>query len=139
MSPWLLAALVIVPAGLLYSYLVHRRTLTHIQKRLAGSPEISPEGFASAHFPPEQALVAQRVHRVFLETAQVAVRRAGPDDRLVEDLRLDDLDSMATVEFVLALEKEFGLKLSEAEMAKAKTLREIIIILSERLDSSPGK
>ena len=33
---------------------------------------------------------------------------------------------MATVEFVLALEKEFEVKLPDAEMAKARTLRDII-------------
>ncbi len=63
------------------------------------------------------------------------MRCVHPDDRLVEDLRLDDLDSMATVEFILALEKEFGVKLPEAEMARARTLRDIIEHLTLHLPS----
>lgn len=90
------------------------------------NPAHSPDSFAREYFPDSRIDIAQRVHRTFLETAPFDAQRAHPDDKLVDDLRFDDFDSMATVDFVLALEEEFEMKLPDAEMANARTLRDII-------------
>jgi acyl carrier protein len=103
-----------------------RRATSQAHKHLAKNPERTSAEFAAAYFPNGQAETAVRVHQVFLAVAPLDVRCVHPDDRLVADLRLDDLDSMAFVEFTLALEKEFGVNLPETEMARARTLRDIV-------------
>jgi len=112
-----------------------RRHEEAIARLALGFRETSAD-FARTHFA-ARTEIAERVHRVFLATAPLSAaeaQRVQPDDRLVDDLRFDDLDSMATVEFVLALEQEFKTKLPEAEMARVRTLRDII----DYLAANPG-
>jgi acyl carrier protein len=55
---------------------------------------------------------------------------------------MDALDSMATLEFILSVEKEFSIKLPEADFAQILTLRDLSAcvarLLAERATRPPG-
>jgi acyl carrier protein len=61
----------------------------------------------------------------------VDLSRLHPDDRIVEDIRMDALDSMSTVEFILEVEKEFGISIPDAAAEKMRTLRDAIDYVSQ--------
>ena len=57
----------------------------------------------------------------------------GPDDAFVRDLRMDELDSMSTVELVLDLEKRFGIEIPDEDAQKILTFRELVDYLEPRV------
>ncbi|GHB79267.1 MULTISPECIES: acyl carrier protein [Streptomyces] len=58
-----------------------------------------------------------------------------PADQIAPDSTLDDLglDSLATVEFALALEKDLGVEISDDEVADLERLDKITALIERRL------
>ncbi|MCW8100315.1 acyl carrier protein [Streptomyces tauricus] len=58
-----------------------------------------------------------------------------PADQITPDSTLDDLglDSLATVEFALALEKDFDVEISDDEVADLERLDKITALIERRL------
>ena len=56
-----------------------------------------------------------------------------PDDRLAEDLRMDELDSLALTAFVLAIEEAYDIDLEDVAMASARPLRDVVLIVERAL------
>ena len=64
------------------------------------------------------------------------MRALEPDDDLSGDYALIwDLDSMADVEIIIALEDQFGVKFSDEEAVQMKTIRDIAEGVVEKLNS----
>jgi D-alanine--poly(phosphoribitol) ligase subunit 2 len=76
--------------------------------------------------------VEERVLAVLAQVAEDDVVREEPDLRLFEQ---DVLDSLRTVELIVALSDEFGVELSPAELDRAlwATPRLIVSFMEERL------
>lgn len=108
-----------------------RRALAHLAK----NPPLAPATFAATHFPANQATIARRLRELLAPHLPFDLARLHPDDRLVEDLRMDALDSMSTVEFILSVEKEFSVKITEAEAAKLRTFRDVIACVARLLSA----
>jgi acyl carrier protein len=71
----------------------------------------------------------------------VLVRIAGvPVDRLAPDTRLDalGLDSLAMLEVGLALQKELGVEIDDAEVAGAQTVSDLAAVGHRALHSDAG-
>ena len=49
-----------------------------------------------------------------------------PNDRFVEDLRMDALDSMATVKYVIEIEKEFGIEIPDSAAEEMITFQSVV-------------
>ena len=108
--------------------LERRRALDH----LAQHPPLDPAVFGQTYFPADQAEVARRLRELLTPHLPFDLARLHPDDRLVEDLRMDELDSMATVEFILDVEKDFSVRIPDAEAARIRTVRELTAHLTAR-------
>jgi acyl carrier protein len=127
-SAKVLAAFTLV-VGLALSWRsVHRRD-ARARKRaanhMAKNPALDPAVFAATYFPADQAAVARRLRELLTPHLPFDLARLHPDDRMVADLRMADLDSMTTVGFMLSFEKEFSIKRAEAEVAHILTLRDL--------------
>jgi acyl carrier protein len=118
-----------VIAGLPVSWFYTRRREARDRARaiahLAKNPPLAPAAFAATYFPAEHAAIAHRLRELLAPHLPFDVARLHPDDRLVEDLRMDALDSMSTVDFLLSVEKEFSIELPEAEVGRILTLRDL--------------
>lgn len=101
------------------------REQKRVADHMAKNPALDPADFAAKYFTPDQVAIARRLRELLVPHLEIDLARIHPDDRLVTDLRMDDLDSMATVEFVISVEKEFSIKLPEAEVAHILTLRDL--------------
>src|SRR5262249_39602994 len=100
---------------------VQRRVLKQMQLR----PSRTPEEFGRDLFPPASASIAARVREILGRHLAVDLSRLSPEDTFV-DLEMAELDSMATVGFVLDLEREFGIKIPNRDAARMKTFRNVV-------------
>jgi len=105
-----------------------RRALGH----MAGRESLSASQFANRYFSEDQIPVAEKLLGVLSRHLSVDLSRLCPDDRLVEDLRMDALDSMSTLEFMLDIEKELNVTIPNEAAAKMLTLRQVVEFVSAR-------
>jgi acyl carrier protein len=105
------------------------RALQHMH----GRPPLDDTDFGQRYFRAEQSDIAARVRRILAGHIPVDLSRLHPDDKLVEDIRMDALDSMSTVEFVLEVEKEFGISIPDSVAAEMRTLRDVIDYVTAHL------
>jgi acyl carrier protein len=131
--------LVLLGGGLVFlggGVLLHEWSNRRRAKRLlATRPALDPAAFGRAYFGqsgPRAALAAQ-VRDVLAEHVPYKLDGLGPDDAFVRDLRMDELDSMSTVELVLSLEKRFAIDIPDEDAQKILTFRELVDYLEPRV------
>lgn len=61
-----------------------------------------------------------------------------PTDRFVEDLLMDDFDSMSTVEFVIEIEKEFGIEIPNEVAEKMTSFQSVVDYVAEAVRFKPN-
>ena len=127
--------LVIVVAGGLASSMLHRWTARRIRKLLGCRPQLSPEQFASTYFGETctRAALARRVHNALGEVLGISVSGLHPEDRFVRDLRMDEIDSLLTNEFIKKIELELRTKVPRDVAQRILTVRELIDDLESRV------
>ena len=105
------------------------RALRHMHER----PLLDDTQFGQHYFPAEQSEIATRIRRILARHVPIDLSRLHPDDRLVENIRMDALDSMSTVEFVLEVEKEFGISIPDSVAEDMRTSRDIVDYVAAHL------
>ena len=72
--------------------------------------------------------IYQRVNTIFIEEFELEAEQLVPEATLYDDLGLDSLDA---VDMIVALEKEFGVKMKDEESIRAvRTLDDLYKLLS---------
>lgn len=110
------------------------RALRHMQGRQA----LDDIEFGHHYFPPSQAAIAARIRQILATHISVDLSRLHPDDQLVEDIRMDALDSMSTVEFVLEVEGEFGVSIPDAVAEEMRTARDVVEYVAAHSTKKPA-
>ena len=117
-----------VGIGVWFTHRQDRKKKGKLENLFHGRPRrndrsYAKEFFAETGIPLE---VIKSVRKVFTEFLGPEVRDLEPDDDLSGDYALIwDLDSMADVEILVALEEEFGIEFTDEEAVQLTTLREI--------------
>jgi acyl carrier protein len=106
-----------------------RRALRHMR----GRPSISDDDFGRLFFSPDRAEIAARLRKILSGHIDVGLSRLSPDDKLVQDIRMDSLDSMSTVEFVIDVEKHFGISIPDSIAERMQTLRDVADFVATHL------
>ena len=101
------------------------------QRHMEGREPLNNEDFGRRFFSPQLADIAAKLRVIMARHIPIDLSRLNPDDRIVEDIRMDALDSMATVEFILEIEKEFGISIPDADAARMRTLRDVTEFVSQ--------
>ena len=65
----------------------------------------------------------EKVRKIIADQLNIAEDRITPDVRLVEDLGIDSLD---TLEMLMALEDEYGIQISNEDAQELKTVQDIV-------------
>lgn len=109
------------------------REMDRVRARMAKNPALEANIFGKTYFPADQSAIASHLRQLLVPHLSLDLSRLHPDDQLVADLRMEDLDSMSTVEFVLSVEKGFAIKIPDAEIVKILTLRELTACIARLL------
>ncbi len=72
-----------------------------------------------------------QVKEIIVETLSCDAEQVVPEARLAEDL---EADSLAAVELSMALEEAFGLKIEDEEVAKFKTVADIVAYIKSHVN-----
>ena len=113
-------------------YVISQRR--RLKRLLAGREQISAPRFG-AHFyeDPARAEVASFIMQKLEELTGYTFTGAVPTDRVQEDLQLGELDSMASVEILVALEDHYRITVSDSEAVETKTIGDLVeLVLSKR-------
>jgi len=118
-------AVLISAAGVL---LYERHNRRGAERLLQGRPALDPAGFGQAYFgdSARRAQLAAEVREILAEQVPYSLAGLGSDDAFVQDLRMDALDSMSTVEFALGVEEHFGIKIPDADAERILTFRQLL-------------
>ena len=125
---------VLVTAGasvFVYEWLNRRRA----RRRLSTRPQVSAAAFARNHFGESEARgrLATEVYAILSHHLPYPLAGLSPDDTFIDDLRMDALDSLAAVEFVVEIEKQFGITIPDADAQAMRTLRDLVDYLEPRV------
>ena len=123
----------IVAFSVLFVVLLDLRYKRTARRHLAGRPRRSSAEFGR-EFYPGQASIAAEMRDILAEHLPVDLSQVEPSDQPVRDLRMDDLDSLATVDFVVALEGHFGIKIENADAEQMRTVDDVIRYVIKKLD-----
>jgi acyl carrier protein len=102
-----------------------RSVRLRVLRRMKGRQPRTAEEFGRDLFPPESAGIAAKVREILARHLTVDLARLSPEDTFA-DLEMIELDSMATVGFVLDLEREFGIRVSGGDAERLKTFRDVV-------------
>lgn len=95
-----------------------------VEKFMGGRLRRSSAEFGREYYP-DNADIAARVRDILAKHIPLNIDRLEPSDRPVIDLKMDDLDSMSAAEFIIALEKEYGISIANADAERMKTFDDI--------------
>jgi acyl carrier protein len=138
METWLIILLMAVGVAtllMIQTWSEKQRALRHMQ----GRPSISDDEFGRLHFSPDRAEIAARLRHILSSHIAVDLSRQNPDDKLVEDLRMDSLDSLSTVEYVVDVEKHFGISIPDGTAERMRTLRDVVDYVAANLPEKSNK
>ena len=130
-----LAALVFVGLIFVALWLHSRSNVRLAHQHMAGREALPAAQFGRRFFPERQASVAGRLRELLAAETAVQLERLHPDDRPVQDLKIDELDSLAIAEFVIAVEKEYGITLADADMVRVRTFRDVVELVCREIDA----
>ena len=102
---------------------------------MAGRPALNEKEFGKQFFPNDRAEIAAKLREILSRHIPVDLSQIQPNDRFVEDLRMDALDSMSTVEYVIEIEKEFGIEIPNAAAEKMTTFQSVVDYVAEVVKS----
>ncbi len=105
---------------------------------LATRPSLNPGDFGQVYFPESErrARLASQVREVLAEHLPYPLDGLAPDDAFVENLRMDELDSMSIVEFIVALEDRLNIKIPDAVAGTIRTFRDLVDYLDQQAPES---
>jgi len=112
------------------------RRSRRIEAAFAGRERLSAEAFYDRYFRSKGVplAVAAGVRLILEEQLSADLSRLGDTDDFSKDLAFFwDFDSLANVEIVSALEERFGIKISDEEAQRAKTVSDIVHLVQTKL------
>lgn len=77
-----------------------------------------------------------RVKQILTNRLGISPEEVTPDARLADDLGMDSLDA---VELAIAAERQFGVAISDEQVARLKTVSDIMTLIQQEIDSQQAK
>jgi len=116
-----------------------KKTRARLNDLLSSKPERNDQDYFDEFYSGSDVSeeVVSKIRYIFCEQTGIDLKPLEPDDDLSGDYSLIwALDSMADVEIVIALEEEFGIEISDAEAASMKSIRDISVIVTSKLEEN---
>ena len=130
---WYWALAIFVVAFICLNLVGSKQANRKLELYFSGRPVLNADEFGKHYFPLEQAEIAVRIRKILARHVGIDIARMNPADRFIEDLLMDDFDSMSTVEFVIEIEKEFNVEIPNAVAEKMTTFQSVVDYVAEAL------
>ena len=128
---WYWAVVPFLIAFVCFSVVGGKQEKQRIEAYFAGRPVLGEKEFGEHYFPPDRAGIAAKLRKLLANHVGIDISRMNPTDRFIEDLLMDDFDSMSTVEFVVEIEKEFGIEIPNDVAEKMTTFQNVVDYVAE--------
>ncbi len=149
MSWWIIPVVLAVVALFWVSYRLEsaslKRDAERLQSRFDSRPPMATDEFIERYDVPISEDLVERVLRVL---ALVGERSAEPGEVRIDPAKIDpddhasdigfDLDSLAHLEMLIELEKEFDVPFRFREFKNAERVRDMVRVVANRLASKPN-
>jgi acyl carrier protein len=100
--------------------------MREVRNKLSQREQLTPEAFVNRYFPQEKRTVAERLLALTLRLSRADLTGLLPEDRFVEDFRMDELDSMSLLELTLDIEKDFKIEISDKSAQSIQTFAQLV-------------
>ena len=117
--------------------LVDLTTRRRVRRLLAGRAALTDEEFGATFFPGRQD-VAARIRRIMATVVGIDLGGALPSDRFIEDLRIEEIGSLLTVEIIIDVEREFGIAITDEDAQRILTVGQLVDCVASKLDAQKG-
>lgn len=146
MARWALIGLGVVSFGLfgvLFDRREQRRRKADIRAAFDGRTGLSADEFFAEHFSespvPRDVAVADKLRSIFEFVADADLSLLRRHDRFSQEMKfIWDRDSMADVEIVSSVEREFHIKIPGPVLDEAKTFRDLGCIVWAKVNGQGG-
>jgi acyl carrier protein len=128
---WYWAVAIFIPAFVCFGYVASQHQQQLFEEHFRGRPALNENEFGQHYFLPDRAEIATKLRKILANHVGIDLSRMNPTDRFIEDLRMDDFDSLSTVNFVIEIEKEFGIKIPDAAAEKMLTFQSVVDYVDE--------
>jgi acyl carrier protein len=132
---WYWAVGIFIIAFICCAIVSSMQSAQRIQAHFAGRPILGETEFGGHYFAPDRAEIATKLRKILANHVGIDISRMNPADRFIEDLQMDDFDSMATVEYVIEIEKEFGIEIPNEAAGKMNTFQNVVDYVAEAVKS----
>jgi acyl carrier protein len=134
-----IAAFAVALAAVIGLYVAqHISMKRRLKSMLAAREPIPAADFGSRHYPDAtRAEIATFILQKVEEITGYDFTGALPSDRWTDDLHLDELDSLVSVEILREVERRFGIAIDDAEATKVKTLGDLVELVSSKTNATP--
>lgn len=129
--------LIALAVGVLAMAAMHRVKRARLRELLRSRRPLSEEEFGALFPAPLEREVAQSVRRLLAPWVSCDVALIRPEDEFCADLLLDAFDGLDPHEFLVSVEKRWGVDLPRGEAAQLKTVAELAAAIAPRLDRVP--
>lgn len=113
------------PWSIWYARHQYRLERSRAVAHMDGRPALDPKQFGQTYFGQDHAETAARLKNVLAAHIPLDISKLHPDDKLVDDLRMDVLDSLSTQEFIMQVEEEFGVTIPNSEAGNMRTFKDV--------------
>jgi acyl carrier protein len=108
------------------------------RKHMEGRGALTPNEFGAGFFTEPEAGIAARLRELLAQETVVELEQLRPADHLVDDLRIEALDSLALCGFIVALEKEFRIDLAREELTGVYTFQALVPLIAGKVTAQRG-
>ena len=130
MNPWVGIPIAIAVSGLSV-WLLENRSRRAVERLFRGRDPRTSQEFGDEYFDSNgESEVASRVRSLLGRYHPVDLSRLHPDDHIVRDLRIEELDSLAISEFLVAVETEFHITIPDEVAYEMRNVRDVVEYVS---------
>jgi len=108
-----------------------------LKSMLASREPIRATEFGSRHYTdPAKAEIATFILQKIEEICGYDFTGALPTDRWNDDLHIDELDSLVSVEIIQEVERRFGIVISDVEATQVKTIGDFVEVVYSNMNAA---
>lgn len=138
LSTWLILGLVLV-GGVVWCFEEYRQKKKKLNAAFSGRTSLTLDDFYTTYFSNSgfKHDVVCKIKEIFERNLDADLSKLSADDDFSKNLKfIWKYDSLADVQIIIDLEKEFNIRITDAEAEKMTTIRKVVEVVHEKFKRS---